>query len=220
MIKRDKDGLILTKDILFNENGIMIVDNIEMEEIVELQNLVSFLKEKRHLWNNSRLFLQKKRYSSKSAAPIHYISFDQALDLILNQKKETSQTRFRIDKEYSRDEIGGTLFADFRKDENEINFQLWQIYHINNEYIEIPTHFIHGIYNTDEEYFKHFDGALISHNKEYRDKIEQGIIPPKDSDNYMKLFRLDGIITNEEAKEMMSIYLPIEELNQEFLEIN
>lgn len=60
MIQLDKNGLTFTKDISLNMKDVMIVDDIEMEEIVELQNLVSFLKKNNHLWNNSRLFLQKK----------------------------------------------------------------------------------------------------------------------------------------------------------------
>lgn len=212
------DGLTATSNISFNDKGYMIVNNTEVEEIIELRDLVKFLRMNIHLWEKSRLLLQEKQYLSRSSAPIISISFDKAIDIIINDNKLKSQSLFRLDKEYSENKIGGTLYANFYKDKNKINFQLWQIYHINDEYINIPTYYVHGIYDINKKYFIHFDGALINHNKEYRLLIEQGIIPPKDAD-YYKIFRLDGIITKQEAKEMMSNYLTIDELNNEFMEL-
>lgn len=214
---KTKEGLISTKNISF-DNEIMMIDNIEVEEIFELRQLVNYLKENQKLWNITFLLIQEKTYISRSSAPLINITFDKALDIILKESKLKNESLFRIDKEYSQNQIGGTLFACFERKKLEIHFQLWQIYHINNEHIDVPTHFIHGIFDIDKLYFTHFDGALIEHSKKYRDIIESGKIPPK-TGNYSKIFRLDGKIDIKQAKEMMSIYLPFNELTNEFLKV-
>ena len=66
-----------------------------------------------------------------------------------------------------------------------------------------------------ENVFIHFDGALILHDENARQEIEKGCIPEKRYP-YTKLFRLDCNIEKEIAKKMMNVYLPIEELNDEF----
>lgn len=75
--------------------------------------------------------------------------------------------------------------------------------------------YIHGIFSIKKDCFIHFDGALIFHTEDDRKLIEQGKIPPKKA-KYNKLFLLNCDLEIDLAKEMMSKYLPIEELNQEF----
>jgi hypothetical protein len=208
------EGLISTKYITVNQNK-MLIDGEEVTEVKELRNLVSYLKNNNYLWQNLKLKLEKNKYTSSSSAPIVGVSFDKALEIIISKKQNPVSPRFRLDMEYSRSAIYGTLFADFRKNDREIVFQLWQIFHLNKEDINIPTSYIHGIFDIQGECFTHFDGALIFHSPDDRKSIENGLIPPKKAP-YYKLFRLDCRIEKDIAKEMMSIYLPIEELNDEF----
>jgi len=209
----DEDGLISTQYIVIRENKLFI-DNIEVEEIFELHNLVAFIRKYPFLWENLKLKLEKKTRTVRSSAPIVNIPFDKAIDLIISGKRNLSP-RFRIDIEYSKNAIFGILLANFKKVNSQIYFQLWQIYRIDQNDIDIPTNYIHGIFDIQENCFIHFDGALIMHDEESRRKIEQGIIPEKNFP-YLKLFRLDCRIEKDIAKTMMAIYLPVEELNEEF----
>jgi hypothetical protein len=210
----DSDGLIATSEITICQDS-MLLKNEEVIEVRELTNLVSFMKANDYLWQNLKLKLEKKKNTSRSSAPIINISFDKAIEIIISKKQNPVSPRFRLDLEYSNNSICGTLFANFRKNGDEINFELWQIYHLNKEDINIPTNYVHGIFNIKQDCFIHFDGALIYHTEDDRQLIEQGKIPSKKAD-YYKLFRLDCNLNKDLVKEMMSIYLPIEELNEEF----
>jgi len=210
----DSDGLIATSEITIFQDS-MLLKNEEVIEVRELVNLVSYLKANDYLWQNLKLKLEKKKNISRSSAPIINISFDKAIEIIISKKQNPVSPRFRLDLEYSNSLICGTLFSNFRKNGDEINFELWQIYHLNKKDIDIPTNYIHGIFNIEQDCFIHFDGALIYHTEDDRQLIEQGEIPPKKA-HYCKLFRLDCNLNRNLVKEMMSIYLPIEELNEEF----
>jgi hypothetical protein len=210
----DKDGLVSTSNIRMFENS-MLLEKEEVVEVRELKNLVLYLKKNEYLWQNLKLKLEKKTNLSHSSAPIINISFDEAIEIIISKKQNPVSPRFRLDIEYSEGLICGTLFANFRKNKEEIHFELWQIYHLDKEDIDVPTNYIHGIFDIEEDCFIHFDGALIYHTANDRKSIEQGEVPPKKA-QYCKLFRLDCKVTKVLAKEMMSKYLPIEELNQEF----
>ena len=174
-----------------------------------------YLKENSYLWKNLKLKLEKKKYTSSSSAPIVGVSFDKAIEIIISKEQNPISPRFRLDLEYSESSICGTLFSNFRKNKEEINFELWQIYHLDKEDIDIPTNYIHGIFDIKQDCFIHLDGALILHTEDDRKLIEQGLIPPKKAP-YCKLFRLDCNLNKDLVKEMMSLYLPIEELSQEF----
>jgi len=210
----DSDGLIATSEITMYQNS-MLLENEEVIEVMELTNLVSYIKANDYLWKNLKLKLEKKKNISRSSAPIINISFDKAIEIIISKKQNPVSPRFRLDLEYSKSSICGTLFANFRKNGDEINFELWQIYHLNKEDINIPTNYIHGIFNIEQDKFIHFDGALIIHTENDRQLIQQGQIPPKRAP-YCKLFRFDCNLNKDLVKQMMSIYLPIEELNEEF----
>ncbi len=210
----DSDGLISTSKITVSQGKMLLADE-EVVEVRELGNLVLFLRDNDYLWKNLKLKLEKKKNISTSSAPIINIPFDKAIEIIISKKQNPVSPRFRLDLEYSESSICGTLFSNFRKNKETINFELWQIYHLDNEDIEIPTNYIHGIFDIENDCFIHFDGALIYHSQKDRELIEQGKIPTKKA-LYCKLFRLDCNLDKDLVKKMMSIYLPIEELSQEF----
>lgn len=139
----DSDGLISTSYITVFENN-MLLEKEEVAEARELKNLVLYLKNNEYLWQNLKLKLEKKIKLSSSSAPIVNISFDKAIEIIISKKQNPVSPRFRLDIEYSESFICGTLFANFRKNEDEIHFELWQIYHLDKEDIDIPTNYIHG----------------------------------------------------------------------------
>ena len=209
----DEEGLISTSCIQIKNNK-MFINNIEVEEVFELKKFIQLVKTDFYIWKNLKLKVQEKKNTCRSSAPIVNIPFDKAIELIISGKRSVSP-RFRIDIEYSKDKIFGILFANFRKNNELIDFQLWQIYRLDDKTMDIPTNYIHGIYNSKENVFIHFDGALILHDENARQEIEKGCIPEKRYP-YTKLFRLDCNIEKEIAKKMMNVYLPVEELNEEF----
>jgi len=114
------------------------------------------------------------------------------------------------------------LRSDLRKQWNdkekkfEIIINLWQVFNL-----DIDTYYIHAIYDLESKSFQHLDGAFIQHDEESKQKLlfskEE---PSKDFYKY-KVFRLDfknssEYISIETVKELMSAFLPLDKLNEEY----
>jgi len=211
---KDTDGLISTKYIKFDDNGLMYVEKERVKGINEITAIINILKNNPYLWSKSKFSLEPspKGRMVCAGASIIGIPFSKALENIINGDI-VQKSMFYIDDDLTNKGLEGRLIADYRKNnaKTEISFQLWEVLPL-----DLPTYFIHGIYNIKHQVFTHFDGALILHDKEIKDKMSwDAFIPPKNFP-YKKLFRLDGKIPIESAMELMYNYLPLEDLNKEY----
>ena len=212
---RDEAGLIDTKHITLDQsNGTMYIEKEPVKGIREIEKIVNILKTHQDLWSKSKFFLeeQPKGVRCSAGASIIGVPFSKALENIIDGAM-VQKSMFYIDDDLTNKGLEGRLIADYRKntEKTEIAFQLWEILPF-----DLPTHFIHGIYNIEQQIFTHFDGALIFHDEETKNKMKwEAYIPPKNFD-YQKLFRLDGIIPIEIAMELMYNYLPLEDLSREY----
>ena len=206
-----KNVLIDTTCIVCDNSGRMFVEQKEVECVDEIREIVTFLKQKKYLWSISKIRLQKKEFGkSRSSAPIIGVSFLHGLHNVINGSKN-EKSMFYIDGDVSDKGLEGRLIANYNGRKDEIDFQLWEVLPL-----DLPTYYIHGIYNKHKKIFTHFDGALIDINEETKQKMQwKPFIPGKDF-LYKKLFRLDGDISIKDAMEIMDRYLLLEDLNHEY----
>ncbi len=209
---KDNRGLIDTTHIKLDDNGNMFIRKIEVESRYEAQELTSFLKTNKQLWSISKICVQKRGFGkSRSAAPIIGVPFTYGLEKVINGSRNEKSMFYIDDQDLVSKGIEGTLIANYNGQKEEIDFQLWEILPF-----DLSTYYIHGIYNRDSKVFTHFDGALIDICNESKEKMKWEYHIPNKTFAYKKLFRLDGIITDKDAMNMMSHYLPLEELNREY----
>jgi|GEM_PF-4857690 len=208
---QNSEGLIATSHIKTTADGNMYIGSDEVECIDEIKELGSFIRSSPNLWSIAKFNIQIKKYGkARSSAPIIGIPFDVALQSII-EGKTNIKSMYYLDDETSTKELEGRLIAYNQKKGDEIIFQLWQVLPY-----DLPTYYVHGIFDLHLRMFSHFDGALIFMDEKTKSRMQWEPFIPEKKFPYMKLFRLDGQIDTEEAKDMMHFYLPINELYEEY----
>lgn len=209
-VKNKMGELFKVSNIQFKD-GKKYIDDIEVDYINEIRELMNFIESKPDLLNIALAQFEKKVYGrSRSGASIIGIPFDVAIENIINGKRNI-KSMYYIDDSLENEGSEGRLISYCQENDNELHFQLWQILPFN-----LPTFYIHGIFDISNKYFTHFDGALIDHSEKIKEKMKWEPFIPEKNYPYEKLFRLDGIIMIEDAKIMMNLYLPNNELNKEY----
>ena len=214
---RDKEGLIDNKHITLDEYGAMYIKEEPVRGVRQIEKIINILKNHQDLWSKSKFSLEKQPKEIRgirggAGAPIIGVPFSIALENIINGEV-VQKSMFYIDDDLTNKGLEGRLIANYRKNtiKTEIAFQLWEVLPL-----DLPTYFIHGIYNIEQQIFTHFDGALIPHDEDIKKKMQwNAYIPPKVL-GYQKLFRLDGIIPIKIVMELMYHYLPLEDLSREY----
>lgn len=208
---QNNEGLISTSHIKITTDGNMYIGSDEVEYIDEIKELGVFIMNSPNLWSVAKLNMQVKKYGiSRSSAPIIGIPFDVALKSII-EGKTNIKSMYYLDDNIASEGLKGRLIAYNQKKGDEITFQLWQVLPC-----DLPTYYIHGIFDLHKEKFSHFDGALIFMDEKTKSRMMWEPFIPEKIFPYMKLFRLDGEIDIAEAKDMMHLYLPNNELNEEY----
>ncbi len=210
---RDKDRLISSNSIQIMEDNTLFVNEVEVEAPLEIENIIDFLKEDSYLWSISKLFLEKKREGtwSRSGAQIAGVPFSKAIEEMIKGKRE-GYALFSLDNFTEEGLPTGSLCAYYEKRNTTIVFQLWEIVLP----FDMPTYYIHGIYNIKSCIFLHFDGALIEIDRPTKQKmLHRPLIPSKKFDR-QKLFKLDGEIPVDKAMQLMDCYLPVDQLSIEY----
>ena len=165
---KDDEGLIDTSHIKLDNNGSMFIDNIEVDSLNEAQDITSFLKSNEQLWSILKINLQKKEFGiSGSSAPIIGVPFSYGLEKVINGSSNEKSMFYIDDSDLASKGLEGTLLANYNGRKEEIDFQLWEILPL-----DLPTYYIHGVYNRVSRVFTHFDGALIRIDNETKEKMK------------------------------------------------
>ncbi len=209
---KDDEGLIDTLHIKLDNNGRMFINTIEVDSLSQAQELTSFLKSNEQLWSILKIHLQKKEFGvSRSSAPIIGVPFTYGLEKVINGSSNEKSMFYVDDSDLESKGLEGRLIANYNGRKKEIDFQLWEILPY-----DLPTYYIHGIYNRVSKVFSHLDGALIDIDNETKEKMKWEYYIPNKEFAYQKLFKLDGKITIKDAMNMMNHYLPLEDLSREY----
>lgn len=208
---KDEQGLTSTKDIQLDEYGNMYLEEQEVESLDKINQLTEFLKNNPNLWSISKISLQLKRIGGGGVARASIIAvpFSEGLKNVIEGKR-FEKSMFYIAEDLTGKGLEGRLFAHYNRRKFEIDFQLWET--IPN----LPTYYVHGIYDLKNKIFSHFDGALIYIDEETKEDMKWNSNLPSKEYPYRKLFRLDGNISIEDARALMYFYLPLEDLNREY----
>ncbi len=108
--------------------------------------------------------------------------------------------------------IVGTLLAHTSSSDSLVEFEAWQILDATTE-----TFYIHAIFDKLTAVLIHLDGATMDHSPEEKSLIAIHGSKIKGS-HYTKHFRLDGKFSIEIAEDIMDLYLPLDDLTEEFLQ--
>jgi hypothetical protein len=211
---RDRANLISTEHITLDSDGYMYVEEQLVQGTKENQRIIDILKKYPALWAKSKFLLKKrsKKTIGSGGASIIGIPFSHGIENVI-AGKPVQQSMFYIDDDVTDKGLEGRLIADYRKtgQMTKITFQLWEVLPL-----DLPTYYIHGIYDITSRVFEHFDGALIYMDSDTKEKMKWKFHIPSKKFEYTKLFRLDGKISTEIARELMFHYLPLEDLSREY----
>lgn len=108
--------------------------------------------------------------------------------------------------------IVGSLVAHTSSSSDLIEFEAWQLLDITSE-----TFYVHLIIRKETGLICHLDGATMHHSPEEKSIIAKDAIKIKGNE-YKKHFRIDGNFKINIAEKLMELYMPLEDLTDEFLQ--
>lgn len=218
----NKDNLIPSKYLkVINEPPQKIflsVKNVPLFQVylpIDTSEIFEIIFNDKKLWLKSSFYVTDKKIS-KLRAPIFGVPFNKALNLVI--KEGLIKSRFYLS---NSDELkNNAVIADllvhsaFNKKEIKYELQFWQMLDKDNQ-----VFYVHSILNFYTKTVEHLDGAIILFTDEQRNLLfEKG--KKIKGYYYQKYFRLDANIAIDLAIEIIRKFFPIEELANEYFEIN
>jgi len=208
----DKDGLIFSKHITLH-NGNLFLDGQQIYITPEARSVFEYLAANPDLWRSSRLSVSDSGRGMKRA-PIFGVPFREGLYAALASPKS------HIKALYQRDDwevikghaVVGTLVAHTSSSADLVEFEAWQLLDMTSE-----TFYMHAILNREYRMVVHLDGATIHHSLEEKSFIAKNARKIKGA-GYKKHFRIDGSFSIKIAEDLMDLYLPLDDLTDEFLQ--
>ena len=217
----DKDNLISTSFLEVVEHPAMgtliyVKGNapIQVFLLPDLDSVFKFIYEEKNLWNNASFYVINRKIS-KLRAPIYGVPFVKALKVVLKEGLIKSRFYFpNYDKlKYEAVIADLIIHLGFNRKEKKKEVQLWQSLDKDNK-----VFYIHFIIDNYLNAVEHLDGAIIHFTDEQKNILfEKG--KKVKGDSYQKLFRINSIISIEKSIEIIRKYFPIEELANEYFEI-
>lgn len=207
----DKDGLVSTGLLVFN-NGQIKINNVNVFIDPIAHEVAKYIRNNKDLWDIARFRIQEYE-PIMARAPIFGVSFEQGLKIISGRKQGIVKSMYQRNdwKNIKGHAVVGSLLTHITYANHCITFEGWQLFDIDGE-----TFYIHGEIDISKEIFTHLDGATMFHPIEDKSKLISHGSKIKGS-HYVKHFRLDGAISMDYAIDIMRIYLPLEDLTEEFI---
>lgn len=209
----DNEGLLPLKDLTYSSGRIFCGDQ---EVFVEpnVRFVFDYLIDNESLKNISKIRFFEHHTGIKRA-PIYGVPFIEAFNKIKffdNRKIQSSYQRTDW-AEKAKFGVIGTLVAHIEKIEHCIKFECWELFNVDSDIF-----YVHGEIDLNDEVFTHLDGATIFYTKEEMDKLmyQKSISRGVKKD---KLFRLDGKVSFAEGRNILNMFLPLEDLSCEYLEV-
>lgn len=214
---KDKYGLIDLKeikptkyeDVFIKENKFIFVNHKAVNVINYLQQI-----------KNQNLFDIKIRFTNQriisSRAWVFGITFQKALEL-KNTHGVLSPARFYCQNKRQFAGLGviaEMLVNTYIHNKHYLNIQIWQ--GIENDPI---VYYAHGIIDKTNKYFTHFDCSEIIFSKEDKNTLFKKNQSLKGGE-YKKILKIDGKIDTEIVYKIARLYFPLDELIDEYFEIN
>jgi len=172
-----------------------------------------YLRDNQELWEISRLRIVNT--STTKSAAIHYgLTFAKALEKLNSRGIQKARLYCENIKDFSTQGVVAEMLVNLTKDNNGIvTIEVWQGIRENQH-----VHYLHGMMGQNQEYFTHFDGALIFFSIEEKEKLFAEDIKLK-AGEYNKMFRLDGEIPKIDVFNLANAYMPLDRLIDEYFEI-
>jgi len=209
----DKDGLLYTKHIrIYDET--LFLDGQEIYVTPEAKSVFGYLSTNKYLWEVARISVSNK-HIEMTRAPIFGIPFRRGLqEALLNRDILVKAVYQRPDWQLIQGHaVVGSLVAHTSSSSELVEFEAWQIFDMSSE-----TFYVHAIISKGTGLICHLDGATMHHSPD-----EKAIIAAygkKIKGNaYKKHFRIDGSFQIHVAEKLMELYLPLDDLTEEFLQI-
>ena len=188
----------------------------EQEVFVEpkVRSVFDYFIDNESLKNISKIRFIEHHIDMKRA-PIFGVPFVEAFNKIKLSGNRKVQSSYQRTDWAEKEKFGvmGTLVAHIEKIEHCIKFECWELFNVDSDIF-----YVHGEIDLHDEVFTHLDGATISYTKEEMDKLmhQKSISRGVKKD---KLFRLDGKISFADGSNILNMFLPLEDLSCEYLEV-
>jgi len=173
----------------------------------------NYISKDKHLWNISAIRVVPEHYVY-GRAPMFGVPFEKALSIVL--KEGFIKAEFFIPDKKDNVFYAALMFhINKHKDSNgaNIELQVWQYCPGLSE-----VFYIHSESPDFLKYITHLDGAVIQYHPKDIYKLFTSGRKIK-GEQYEKQFRLDGIIPFTDMINIISAYLPVEELVDEAFQI-
>ena len=188
----------------------------EQEVFVEpcVRSVFNYLIEIDSLKKISKIKFHERDIRIKRAL-VYGVPFVEAFNKIRSSDSSKIKSSYQRSDwtEVGKSGVVGTLVAHIEKLEHCIKFECWELFNVDNDIF-----YVHGEIDLKKDVFTHIDGATIYYTKEeidklmYQSSISRGV--KKD-----KLFRLDGEIPFSDGSNILNMFLPLEDLSCEYLEV-
>jgi hypothetical protein len=208
----DKDGLIYSKYIKLSQ-GKLFLDGQEIYITPEVNGVFGYLTTNKNLWHAARISVSNSRLGMKRA-PIFGIPFRLGLqEALMSNESHIKAVYQRDDWELIQGHaVVGSLVAHTSSSPDIVEFEAWQILDITSE-----SFYIHAIISKETGLICHLDGATMHHSAEEKTLIASRGKKIRGA-AYKKHFRIDGSFHIHVAEELMELYLPLDDLTEEFLQ--
>lgn len=210
----DDDGLVSTSLFRISNSQIKINGKDFFIDVMAM-GVAEYLSEIPTLWELAKFRIQNFR-PCMGRASIYGVPFEIGLRRVSKKDGLIKSLYQRDDSDYVGNHgIVGSLLAHTTYSERCITFEAWQILEIDGS----ETFYIHCEIDLLNNIVTHIDGARMYHSLDQ--KLEMIYSGTKiKGDGYTKYFRLDGQIPLKNAREIMTIYLPLDDITEEFISEN
>lgn len=213
-MQADDEGLIGTKEITaVHGHNLLEIGKKWVFPHRMISAMIFYILSHKYLWSIARLRLVPERVFAFSAR-IFGISFQQAIEKIAD--KGYSKARLYCDKRSAYEGMGvvAEMLANIYTEKDGLTtMEIWQGVANSSR-----VYYAHGILDKSRRNFIHFDCAVIN-----MDITEQYILFGENKKtkggDYMKLFRIDGNIDQNHVFELASRFFPLDNLIEEYFEI-
>jgi hypothetical protein len=175
-----------------------------------IRSIVSYLLSTNY-WSNAALRIIGDRLQ-ENRLPIYGVSFSQALEIALRER--FSKSLFYVpnpDKYVQNGFLADMVVTLKTQDRKIVELEMWQQCK-DLEYV----FYVHGLLDEQNKTFSHLDGSII-----YYEPFDKQILfkeGKKPKGRKQKYFRVDDCIQFEVAFDLIRLFLPIEELVDEYFE--
>jgi hypothetical protein len=218
-----EDNLVPTSHLQWKD-GCLYLENSHEQVYVEprVQRVFDYLRDRKDLWEVAQIKVHTDEYGLLGA-PIFGVPFDVALSLLseYNSSQSIVKSMFQRtdDKSLFDARLGvvATLVAHLSRsrpntaDEVLLSLEAWEIMNVDAE-----TFYIHGLFSIEKRCFIHLDGATMFHDDSGKQFLFQQGNKVKGY-NYRKHFRLDGVLDINTVKDLVTAFLPLEDLTTEYV---